>query len=278
MERLDAYRSAGLGRPGGRRPRRRPPPIDPMAADRRSIRPGADRRLRLPRPRPPRPLGRLDRHPAGRPRPAPRALRPTAWFVIRRHPMGSDRDRLLANREGTPMPTDSDQRSFPRRPGGHHEPRCRRDRQRRERVAPGRRRRRRRHPPGRRAGPAGGVPGPRRLPDRARPASPRPQLPARHVIHTVGPVYEDGELGRSRPAPLLLRRVAERSPGTTVSRRSPFPASRPASMDTRRTRLARSPSRRSGLGSTRTRRPGRSTSAASARTTTDRYRRAIGLD
>ena len=54
-------------------------------------------------------------------------------------------------------------------------------------------------------------------------------LPARHVIHTVGPVYRRHAAGRGRaPAALLLPRVAAAGRGGTGSRRSPSPASRPA--------------------------------------------------
>ena len=55
----------------------------------------------------------------------------------------------------------------------------------------------------------GRVPGPRRLHDRRREATTAGRLPARHVIHTVGPVWRGGDRGEPALLPSCHRRSLE---------------------------------------------------------------------
>ncbi len=68
--------------------------------------------------------------------------------------------------------------------------------QRGQRAVARRRRRGRRYPPGRRPGTARGLLGHRRLPHRRGGAHLGFRLPARYVIHTVGPVWRGGAATR----------------------------------------------------------------------------------
>ena len=55
------------------------------------------------------------------------------------------------------------------------------------------------------------------------------RLPARHVIHTVGPVWQGGERGEADATGELLSALARGRASSTASGPSPFPASAPAS-------------------------------------------------
>ena len=91
------------------------------------------------------------------------------------------------------------------RAGRHHRRARPRGGERRQHLAARRGRRRRRHPPGRRARAARGVPPARRLRLRRRESDIRASnLPARFVIHTVGPVWSGGDARRGPPARQLL--------------------------------------------------------------------------
>ena len=92
------------------------------------------------------------------------------------------------------------------------------------------------------------------------------RLRARHVIHTVGPVYRDGRHGE----PALLRRATNSRfawPRNIKPKRSPSLASRPASTAIPRPRHARSPLRPCSPGSRRTPCRTRLSSAALAKKT-----------
>ena len=116
-----------------------------------------------------------------------------------------------ARREGT---TGSDRYAHHARPRGHHARRGRRGRQRGELLAARRGRGGRSDPPAGRAGDPRGMPAAagrsryaKGLPTGQAVATTAGRLPARWVIHTVGPVYARSE-DRSRAARLLLPRVA----------------------------------------------------------------------
>ena len=122
----------------------------------------------------------------------------------------------------------------PRRRGRrHHHARRRRHRQRGQLVAARRRRGRRRDPPRRRARAAGGMPHAQRLRRPAPPRSPRGyRLPARHVIHAVGPVWHGGG-GDEDELLASCYRTALALAGEHASARSRFRRSRPASTASR---------------------------------------------
>ena len=91
-------------------------------------------------------------------------------------------------------------------------------------LAARRRRRGRGHPPGGRAGAAGRVPHPGRLPHRARRGSPRGyRLPARHVIHAVGPVWRGGGAGEDGLLASRLPRLPGAGARSTASRSHRLP-------------------------------------------------------